>query len=174
MSDYYLEFSQVLSHLDDEESDWLRQQLEIVHVFGTQEFPVSKMPPDLDPAYANWSGYRFYREYDEEVFDTEEAGFCFQFMDREDREHGCQLWVYSQDNGELDPLAHLVQRFLSRFRPDQSWSMTYATTCSKPYVDSFGGGAVFVTAGEIKFSNAWDFIEHEEAAFRGSHPASTG
>ena len=65
----------------------------------------------------------------------------------------------------MGPLAHLVQKFLCRFRPDKSWSVTYASTCSKPRVDSFGGGAVFVTTDEIKFDSAWDFIEREAAAF---------
>jgi len=32
-------------------------------------------------------------------------------------------------------------------------------------LDSFGGGAVFVTASEIKFDSSWDFIERERAAF---------
>ncbi len=168
MADYYLEFSQVLSHLGDEELDWIRQQLEIVYVFGNQEFTLGNLPPDLEAAYAAWSGYRFYRDFDEDVPDAEEAGFCFEIDDREDAEHGRHLWVYAQEHGELGPLAHLVQRFLSRFRPDQSWSVTYASTCSKPRLDSFGGGAVFVTAREIKFDSAWYFIEREQAAFCGS------
>ena len=44
-------------------------------------------------------------------------------------------------------------------------TLTYATTCSKPRVGEFGGGAVFVTAHEIKWQNAYDFVEQERTAF---------
>ena len=42
--------------------------------------------------------------------------------------------------------------------------MTYARTCSKPRVGEFGGGAVFVTADEVKWENAYDFVEEERHA----------
>ena len=61
---------------------------------------------------------------------------------------------------------HKVQKFLKKFRPDQCWSLTYSTTCSKPRVGEFGGGAVFVTANKIKWQNAYDFIEQQRTAFK--------
>lgn len=61
MADYFMEFSQVLPNLTDDELDWLRRQLEIVHVFGAQEFIATNLPPDLDLAQADWSAYRIYR-----------------------------------------------------------------------------------------------------------------
>jgi hypothetical protein len=60
----------------------------------------------------------------------------------------------------------LVTKFLKEFRPDQCWSLTYATTCSKPRVGEFGGGAVFVTADAISWQNAYGFIEEQRAAFQ--------
>lgn len=164
MADYYLEFSQVLGHLSDEEFDWLTQQLEVIHVFDGREFAADSMSATLDPGQAEWSGYRFYRDYEDDLSDADDAGFCFELIEKEDSDFGRHLWVYAEENGNLGPLAHLVQKFLRRFRPDKSWSVTYATSCSKPRVDSFGGGAVFVTAHEIKFDSAWDFIEREAAA----------
>ncbi len=165
MADYYMEFSQVLPNLTDDELDWLGKQLEVVHVFDGREVAADSMPADLDPEQVEWSGYRFYRDYEDDLPDAEDAGFCFELIEREDSDFGRHLWVHVEDHGELGPLAHLVQKFLRRFRPDTSWSTTYASTCSKPRVDSFGGGAVFVTADEIKFDSAWDFIEREAAAF---------
>ncbi len=165
MAEYYLEFSQVLPHLTDEEFDWLTQQLEVVHVIDGREVAADSMPAGLDPEQAEWSGYRFYRDYEDDLPDTEDAGFCFELIEGEDSDFGRHLWVYAEDHGDLGPLAHLVQKFLRRFRPDTSWSVAYASTCSKPRVDSFGGGAVFVTADEIKFDSSWDFIEREAAAF---------
>ena len=61
---------------------------------------------------------------------------------------GRHLWVYAEESGSPDNVAWLVQKFLKKFRPDQCWSLTYSTTCSKPRVGEFGGGAVFVTADD--------------------------
>ena len=62
-------------------------------------------------------------------------------------------------------MAHLVQKFLKKFRPDQCWSLTYATTCSKPRLGEFGGGAVFVTADSICWNSSYDFVEEQRMAF---------
>ena len=50
-------------------------------------------------------------------------------------------------------------------RPDQCWSLTYATTCSKPRLGEFGGGAVFVTADNIRWNNSYDFVAEQRNAF---------
>ena len=75
---------------------------------------------------------------------------------------GRHLWVYAEESGNPDNVAWLVQKFLKKFRPDQCWSLTYATTCSKPRAGEFGGGAVFVTADAIMWQNCLRF--HREAA----------
>ena len=67
---------------------------------------------------------------------------------------GC--WIHSEEHGCVDRVAHLVQRFLRAFRPDGCWSLTYAG--SEPR----GGGAVFVTATNIEYFNAWLFVEQQE------------
>ena len=73
------------------------------------------------------------------------------------------LWLHADTYGEPAHVAWLIQKFLKRFRPDQCWSLTYANTCSKPRVGEFSGGAVFVTANEIKFQDASDFVEQQRA-----------
>jgi len=79
---------------------------------------------------------------------------------------GRHLWVYSQESGNPDNVAWLVQRLLKKFRPDLCWSLTYATTCSKPRAGEFGGGAVFATADEIRWENAHDFIARQLGQFK--------
>ncbi len=64
--------------------------------------------------------------------------------------------------------AHLVQKFLKQFAPNDSWSLTWATTCSKPRAGEFGGGAVFVTASDIKWNDSYDFVEQQAEAFAAS------
>ena len=51
-------------------------------------------------------------------------------------------------------MALLVQKFLQAFRPADVWTITYATTCSKPRCGAFGGGAGIVTADTIEWRDA--------------------
>ena len=57
------------------------------------------------------------------------------------------------------------------FRPQQSWSMTYSITCSKPRAGEFGGGAVFVTADEIHLQSAYEFVSERQQAFQQQQEA---
>jgi len=162
MADYYCEFSEVLTHLTPEETAWLRSQLEIVYVLDGQE--------GADPDTATWIGCRAYRDmedYDEALGD--EAGFEYSFSEDDgpvDPDWGPYLWLHSE-SACLDHAAHLVQKLLREFRPDQCWSATYAVYCTKPRVGDFGGGAVFVTATDIKYVNSFAFVEEQE----GEHKA---
>ena len=67
------------------------------------------------------------------------------------------LWFCAEESGDPRAIAKFVRDFLKRFRPNDSFSLEYAFTCSKPRLDSFGGGAVFVTAVEIEHMDtaAW-------------------
>src|SRR6185295_8666734 len=70
-----------------------------------------------------------------------------------------------EDNGNIDQVCHIVQKFLKQFRPNEYWTLTFAATCSKPRAGEFSGGAVFVTAEAIHWDHAAAFIEREKAAF---------
>lgn len=166
MANHYLQFSEVLPQLSEEQERWLLHQLEIVCVFGDEEYVKDDLPEGLDPADAAWSGCRAYRDLEgcESDFD-EGSGFGYSFSDDLHDGWGRHLWLYAEESGCIDRAAHLVQKFLREFRPDQCWSLTYATTCSKPRVGEFGSGAVFVTAGDIKWHNSYEVIEHERRAF---------
>lgn len=160
MADHYLEFSETLTHLTDEQIDWLRNQLETVHVIDGVEYTEDKLP---DAGDATWIGCRVYRDMEDYDADYgEDVGFGYSFSEKVDEDWGRYLWIHSEEHGCVDRVAHLVQKFLREFRPDQCWSLTYAGTCSKPRVGEFGGGAVFVTATDIKYCNAWGFVEEQE------------
>ena len=166
MANNYVEFSEVIPHLTEKEADWLRQQLEVVWVFGDREYSEDALPDDLNREDADWIGCRAYRDmkdYDPDF--GEEAGFEYEFHNGQDEDWGRHLWLHAVEYAELDRLAHLVQKFLKRFRPDDVWSLTWATACSKPRAGEFGGGAVFVTASEIKWNDAYGFVEEQTKAF---------
>ena len=141
MADNYLEFSEILDNLTVEETAWLEQQLD--------EDPETGCPV-------------FLADYEDRDPDDEYCGFAYSFEECGGKR---QLWVRAEESGNADHAAHLVQKFLKKFRPHECWSLTYPTTCSKPRVGEFGGGAVFVTADTIQWENAYGFIEDQRAAF---------
>jgi hypothetical protein len=186
VADNCLQFSEAIPKLKKREEAWLKAQLQHVAVFGDKEFTIDPVPDDSPERYPDlsdfvpaelaerdpdWYGVRFLR--DQEGYDPEYdlLGFQYSFdgpempRRRNDR-WGRHLWLYADEYGNPENVAHLVQKFLKMFRPDQCWSLTYATSCSKPRVSEFGGGAVFVTADEIRWQNAYEFVEQQSAAFK--------
>ena len=162
MANNYLQFSEALGNLSIVERDWLQRQLETVYVFGEKGFSESDVPNDLSTAGANWSGCRALRDLPDADSD-DDAEFQYEFGHNE--ELGRHLWIYAEEGGDPNRVAHLVQMFLRQFRPDQSWSLTYAATCSKLRLGEFAGGAVFVTAMKIESMDAYDFVSTRRAEF---------
>ena len=149
MADHYLEFSEIIDNLTPEEAAWLEQQLGTV--------PNTDCPVFLVDCS------------DREPNDTD-CGFEHIFEEDDGR---CRLWVGSDYGSNIDHVAYLAQKFLKRFRPDQCWSLTYAVTCSKLRAGEFGGGAVFVTADEIKYQDTHTFVEQQRTEFQLQHPLET-
>ncbi len=163
MADSYLEFSEMLADLSAEEASWLKNQLEVVHVIDGKEYPEDDLPAE-NASEATWTGCRAYRDMDDYDPDYSDVGFEYELQD-DDEEGERYLWIYSQDNACLEQVAHLVQKFLRRFRPADCWSLTYSITCSKPRVGEFGGGAIFVTATDVKWLGAWCLVEEQQKEF---------
>ena len=63
--------------------------------------------------------------------------------------------LYSDDGGNVDLTAMLVQAFLRRFHPTKNFILRYAVYCSKTRVGEFGGGALVVTAQRIEPVTDW-------------------
>ena len=144
MADYYTQFSEILDNLTPEEEKWLTEQL-------------ASDPSTGSPV--------FLQDYEEHDPDSPDCGFQIGFEGEGNERH---MWIYSDDWGEPGRAAHLVQKFLKRFRPDQCWSFTYSSTCSKPRIGEFGGGGVFVTADEIHWQNSHEFVGQQRAAFEAT------
>lgn len=163
MANHYLSFSEVLSALSVEETAWLRTQLE----------SVEEPAPDEAGDTPDPGGPRFLRDYQGDPDELEEDGFQYRFLSDKSQGTKQQLWVFGEESGDLGKLAHLVQKFIGQFRPEESWSLTYATTCSKPRVGQFGGGALFVTANSIDFHDVWDWLDDRRASPASPVPRNT-
>ena len=70
----------MLPKLSEEEEAWLKNQLEIVYVFGDEEYAEDAVPDDLASKDPDWVGCRVYRDMDDYDPDLgENAGFEYEF-----------------------------------------------------------------------------------------------
>lgn len=67
------------------------------------------------------------------------------------------IWIHSEDSGTPEHVVGLAQAFLVKCDPDGYVSFEWADTCSRPILDSFGGGAAFITATDERWmaSSTW-------------------
>jgi hypothetical protein len=160
MADYFTHFSEVIPHLKPEEEAWLREQLECVQVFDGHEYPLENTPPHLASREPEWRGCRFLRDIeDADDYHDYGPGFDYEFVDDDDPDGwGRHLWLHDEDGARLATVVHLVQKFLRRFRPRDSWSLTYAHVCLAPRVGEFGGGGIVVTADEDFWLDAHSWV----------------
>lgn len=71
------------------------------------------------------------------------------------------LWLYAEDYGEVDLVAAAIAAWQLRFGKKEPVGIEFASTCSKPAIGGFGGGAILVRRGQIKGINTGDWLWHE-------------
>lgn len=69
------------------------------------------------------------------------------------------LWLYCEEGFTEDHLCWFVQAFINKFRPDMIFSVTGASTCSKPRIGEFGGWWLVISKDEIKGGGSWSSAE---------------
>lgn len=136
MANNYLQFSESLEIPSAEAEVWIRSQLD---TSGLGDNP---------PQTYEW-------QRDESSLEEESNGFSW--MVEVDPEGNRSLWIYADEWGNPGDVASFVQAFLRRFSPLDVWTLTYSTTCSKPRVGEFSGGAIVVTADAIESFDAGDW-----------------
>jgi hypothetical protein len=95
------------------------------------------------------------RNLSETNFPTE-LEFCLDDWCFEVDKNESGIWIHSDSSG-ADAACDFVQHLLARFGIEEPVGFEWANTCSKPCLDAFGGGAVIITATEIRSwtSFAW-------------------
>lgn len=75
------------------------------------------------------------------------------------RWEGDSFWIASDESGDVDQLAELLQKFLQTHRPHGALGFCWANTCSKMRTDSWTGGAVFITASDLEFHGVETWLQ---------------
>ena len=76
------------------------------------------------------------------------------------------LRVYSEEDIGTDLVSRIIQAFLRRFRPEESFSINWAFTCNKMWVGEFSGGYVFITVDKIEWYSARTLLREKEEAHK--------
>lgn len=69
-------------------------------------------------------------------------------------QQGTDLWIYSEDNCDLEMLAGILMEFQKKFEVKEAIIVSWAYTCSKPRAGEFGGGAFLIQGGKDKWIDA--------------------
>ena len=114
----------------------------------------SEVIENLTPAEMNW-----WKNDAENMGNEEDNTVCNDFeLDIDEN----LVWFHSDECGNLEAVALVVQEFLCKFRTDDCFSLTWACWCSKPRIGEFDGGAMFVTSQEAKFHNAYQWVTEKK------------
>lgn len=152
MANNYLQFSEAISQLTEEERAWcearLRHLKEVLPALDNDGQDENSAPcaPEDEPYLGGEMCLGF-----QWSIDKEGDGYC--------------LWMYAEESGDVEHVVLFAQEFLARFRPHDYFTLTWAETCSKPRIGEFSGGAVFVTAEETAWNGAFSWIGEKTADF---------
>lgn len=147
MANYYIQFSEVITHLTQEEEEWLTAELE----------------QDLDSMSEEeataWCAARVTDV--SEITDLNWPGFEWKIRNNDNTslEWGTYFWVTAGD-ANMDNLLNLTQRFLRKFRPNELFVIRWAEICDKPRVGAFGGGVWIVGANESIYMNTFEWLQY--------------
>jgi hypothetical protein len=79
------------------------------------------------------------------------------------------VWFYSEEGSNIGYMCEIVRAFLSHFKRDDVWTVSWADWCSKLRLDEFGGGAAVVTADSVEMmtTGQWIYEESERRKKKG-------
>jgi hypothetical protein len=74
--------------------------------------------------------------------------------------------LHSMHGCNLENVAAVVQGFLRKFYPNNSFGLQWASTCSSPRSGEFGGGAMFITAENVRWMSTHSALQRFEGESR--------
>ena len=134
MANYYTQFSFAIPLDSPEEKEWARDVVDALLRHDAEE-PIDgddAVLADILPDEPEYIGY---------TAEIDDDG----------------IWVHADESGTPSDAVLLVQAWLKRFDPTGWLAFSWANTCDRPRLDSFGGGAAFVTADDAQYldSDQW-------------------
>lgn len=157
MANNYSLFSTVLGDITKEEEAYLRKDLQDYTPPDSEDFDIQAMWLE------EWAN-----EHGLEQDDADPncwPNFCWTWEKTKD--DISELLLYSEEGFDENHLISFIQRFLKKFRPDFTFMVEGANTCSKHRPDEFGGWWLVITANEVVGGNTSDAMREAAAEMEG-------
>lgn len=187
MANNYLQYSEVLGGLTEEETNWFTEQTELGHVRFESTYDGNivtgiKLVGPFEKEIPEGSMEDFIEDLPRFIYDHWEAVqqemdlTCVSF---DGGLHGIEIvpdgkgkydiYFVCEESGDPWIVGFLVQMYLRKFHPDGYFTLSYAVTCSKMRVGEFGGGAMFVSADSIENLSAHQWLGEQVNKHRDEH-----
>ena len=151
MANNYSQFSEYVTFETAEQRDWFIERLD----FDAEDYCD---PEDAEDGDTKTHDSPLYIEMTELGVDD-----CTTFSGiRAETEGELDLWVCSEEGGDLSALATLVAHYQRVFGIKTPWGASGSSTCSRPRVGEFGGFACFVHLGKQEWIDTWSWVEGKE------------
>ena len=164
MANNYLEFSELIDDLTEEEAEWVRNIPDRIDFEDNEKY---KNEEEWQKAFSEALKQH---GIDGDELIAEGLIYSFPQFAWETNNERKTWWVSTHNEEYGDPfhVAIAVQGFIRKFRPDYVFKLTWCEYCSKPRIGEFGGGWCVVNKDEYLFGNTWqDADEHAEALKTG-------
>jgi hypothetical protein len=152
MADNYSQTSFMVPTKNDEQRDWIVATLEGVDKLLAGDGSAATNLHEEVISSATDRGYDF------------EDGYTPSWRVEDDG-----IWIYAAESISVDLMVVILQAYLKKFHPNSFIGFQWADTCSKPRLDEFGGGAVYISADDVEFMSTgrWLYEQFAEASQGG-------
>ena len=153
MSNNYLEFSEQIVDLTDEEKQWIES------IPDRGDFEDNEAYEDEAAAYKAYA--EALEKHGIDAYDcvTEDNIDVFPHFTSKINEGDWWISTQGEEWGYPSHVACCVQGFIKKFRPDFVFRLTWCEYSDKPRIGEFGGGWLVVTQDRVVYGNTWQAAE---------------
>ena len=80
------------------------------------------------------------------------------------------LWIHDDESGDVEAVIAFILRLAEELELSGLWGFEHSTTCSRPRLDAFGGGAHVIDLGARKVTGCVNTQTWLAAALKGEDP----
>ena len=78
-----------------------------------------------------------------------------------------EAWIHDYDvYPNINVVAGVLAEAQEKFKLDDVWSFEWSNDCTKPLLDAYGGGAVVVADGEVRWMTTGDWVARHEGVVK--------
>ena len=155
MANNYAQFSIALPLRNKQEIEWAEARVgrseELEEFLAELQAKIDSgaaKPEDIDPIHLSQGGC-VVEHYEHPHY----LGNGVAQLRVEEGVEAAELWFCAEENGDIDPVAEMLQQYFITWMPEGHTVITAAYTCSRMYVGEFSGDQIYVDAEEIIYAN---------------------